>query len=130
MALMLHHHALEQLRTAEGSAGEGDVSALRRELERLLQIYPDFSPALDRLAGLLEEAGESQSALRCRLRAVKAEPCNADLWAKLASLQYRRLGQTRAAIQSLKQVFAIDVAHGEAAALVADIERAASSHLG
>jgi hypothetical protein len=54
-----------------------------------------------------------------------AEPGDPDLWTKLAALQHRRLGQTRAALQSLKQALVIAAGHPGAAALLAEIERGA-----
>jgi tetratricopeptide (TPR) repeat protein len=127
MALMIHHFAQEQLQAAEQAAGSWNPAALRQETERLLQIYPEFAPALDRLAALQEEAGEYPDALHSRQRAVMADPASADLWIRLAGLQHRRLQQTRPAIQSLKRALALDAAHPEAAVLFAELERAGRS---
>jgi tetratricopeptide (TPR) repeat protein len=125
MALMIHQQAREQLQAAEETAGAWNPPALRAELERLLQIYPDFAPALARLGALSEEAGDLPSALRHRQRAVTAEPGDANLWVELASLQHRRLRQTRPALLSLKQALQLDAGHPAAAALLAEMEQAA-----
>jgi tetratricopeptide (TPR) repeat protein len=124
MALMIHHFAQEQLQEAEAACC-WNPTALRSELERLLQTYPDFPPALDRLASVLEEAGQPQSALPYRIRAAKNDPENADVWARLASLQHSRLGQTGPALQSLKHALTIDPGHRAASDLLTAIERTA-----
>jgi hypothetical protein len=125
MALMLHQLAREQLLAAEEAAGAWNPPALQLELERLLQIYPDFAPALARLGALHEEAGDLTLALRCRQRAAASEPGEADGWVKLASLQHRLLRQTHPALLSLKQALLLDAQHRDAAALLEEIERAA-----
>jgi tetratricopeptide (TPR) repeat protein len=125
MALMIHQLAREQLQAAEEAAGTWNPPALQLELERLLQIYPEFAPALARLGALHEEAGDLTLALRCRQRAVAAAPGEANGWVKLASLQHRRLRQTHPALLSLKQALQLDAQHREAAILLAEIEQAA-----
>ena len=122
MALLLHQKASAWLQSLEAEPA-ADPSALASELERLVELYPEFEPGLDRLGSLHEERSDYSAALRCLGRAAAGNPHNADRWAKIAALHFHRLREPRPALKALRNALALDESHPAAAALLAEMER-------
>ena len=77
-----------------------------------------------------EQAGRIRDALRCRQRAISADPRHFGYWIKLARLHHERLQEPHLAIQALKKVLEVEPNHAETLALLMEIERAAAAPRG
>ena len=117
MALMIHQHAREKLEALDkNSAG------FRREVERLLEIYPDFAPALDSLATLCEQSEDFSAALRLRQSAFAVDPLNGDYSVSLARLHHEKFSEKEIALKILKRVLESQPNHQGALALLCEIQ--------
>jgi glycosyltransferase involved in cell wall biosynthesis/Tfp pilus assembly protein PilF len=121
MALMIHQHAHERLGALQQSAR--DPESLRLELEKLLDIYPNFLPALTALGDVAEQTGNFPLALYYWQQVLAAEPRHADVWAKLARLQFEHLHETEAALQAARKALTLVPAHKSSLALLAKLSR-------
>ena len=114
---MLHQIASERLRALQKTAQSPEV--LRRELERLLQIYPDFTPALAALGDLAERAGNFPLAQDFCRKSLAILPRDGSALVKLARLKHERFGETAEALQLARKALTFDPTHQEALACLA-----------
>lgn len=128
MALMIHQFAGEKLRAIQEVTAGRNAGELRRDLERLLAVYPEYVPALDRIAALHEQEGDYAQALFWRERAVRANTRNPESWVKLGKLHLRHLGDPTTAVKSLKNALEVEPRHSEAIDLLVEAERGRQSH--
>jgi glycosyltransferase involved in cell wall biosynthesis/Tfp pilus assembly protein PilF len=118
MALMIHQHAREKF-----GALDKNSAGFRRDVERLLEIYPHFAPALDSLATLCELSEDFSSAMRLRQSALAADPMNGDYSVKLAKLHHEKFSENEIAGKIFKRALESQPNHQAAPALPCEIRR-------
>lgn len=121
MALMIHQQARERLQALLQSSRT--PQDLRRQLEQLLDIYPNFAPALGALADVAEKENNFPLALQYWQHALTAEPRNCDAWLRLARLKQQQFNENEAALQIARKALTIEPAHKEALAALEQLSR-------
>ncbi len=88
---------------AAGAQNRGDLSAATGIWEQVLQRYPDFTPAIKKLAGhYAEVAGKEQRAYELAVKAREAAPADEETARVLGIISYRR-GDFQNAVRLLDQ---------------------------
>ena len=91
------------LASATASESHGDINAASEACEQILKRYPDFTPAVKKLALYYSEAtGKEQRAYELAVKAREALPKDAEVARALGIISYRR-GDFQAAVRFLKQ---------------------------
>jgi len=126
MALMLHQQARERLAALQQSAAP---EQLRGEIQRLLEIFPSFTPALAALADLAERDGNFSLALNHWRRALTIEPRNCHVFTRLAKLEHKQFKETAVALQLVRKALTFEPAYKEALALLPELYRRPASTL-
>ena len=124
MALMIHERARQRLDALKRGADGPGGGELRKGLEQLLTVYPDFAPAWRSLGALQRSLGEILQALESFQRCIAVDSCDVDGWVALARLHFEMLNEPEDAIQALKRALGVEANHPEAIALRIQIERA------
>ncbi len=116
---MLHQHARERLQALQQSGRTPE--SLRAELERLLAIYPTFTPVLGALGDAADADGNYTLALQYWQQVLTAEPRNAQAWTRLARLRLSRFNEPDAALPAVRKALQLEPANKAALALLAEL---------
>jgi tetratricopeptide (TPR) repeat protein len=89
--------------SSTASESHGDINAASEACEQILKLYPDFTPAVKKLALYYSEAtGKEQRAYELAVKARESLPKDAEVARALGIVSYRR-GDFQAAVRFLNQ---------------------------
>jgi glycosyltransferase involved in cell wall biosynthesis/Tfp pilus assembly protein PilF len=118
---MIHQFADDKLKAVQATASEKTSEELRRELDDLLAIYPDFAPALKWRARLWEETCDLDQAVACCERSVAANHGDVASSIQLAGL-YQRQARPEAAAKALERALEVEPTNAEALSLLHEVK--------